>query len=605
MGKKKTDIFLRPDEELEFSKEEAAHIAMELYKCKNDVLYFATTYATIIGTKGKQIMTDPYPFQEEIFRNFLKYKRWEILASRQVGKSTFSAIVLTHYMLFNEDKFIALVSKDMSGAKEVLQKINTIYSLLPKWLQKPVISFGKETVELANGNRVMCFPVYSDKIRGFTIDFLYLDEFAFLHPNIADTFITGVFPTVSSREDANILITTTPKGYNHFYDFWKMGRDNPTKEDIENGLYKRMKIRWSDIPGRDEKWKMRRINGDLKGDEMLFEQEYNCEFISTFKSSLLKVIEGYNYIEKPQQRIEIYDKEKNKSVFETTEIFDEHDYLYLYDDIKYIDDYDDSYFICGIDPSEGLGEDFTVLNILRYSISEKKFYQYFRYTTNMTDPRDLHAKVDHILNVMMDNRIEKLYIENNQGGGGKELINRLLEIENTNVDYESIMYADKLSKRNNTYGLRTTEKSKATRVKDLGYMLNNYLIIHDKVTATQLRSIIKNGRKIEANLSDDDEVSSLWQLTPIIDDPFFKKLQKVKNRTEEIQKTPEQHIKDRSKRPLIPTHSNSKSAMLQRLQNSNKTNTYSQNTVQMTQAERIKALAGYYNTRKTRNPFAR
>jgi phage FluMu gp28-like protein len=46
---------------------------------------------------------------------------------------------------------------------------------------------------------------------------LLLDEFAFVHNNVADEFFASVYPTISSGKESKIAIISTPNGMNHFY----------------------------------------------------------------------------------------------------------------------------------------------------------------------------------------------------------------------------------------------------------------------------------------------------------------------------------------------------------------------------------------------------
>jgi hypothetical protein len=63
-----------------------------------------------------------------------------------------------------------------------------------------------------------------------------------------------------------MIIVSTPKGTNHFYDLWKRSVDGET-------TYTPIKINWYEVPGKDEKWK-RAMIADLGPTR--FAQEYGC-----------------------------------------------------------------------------------------------------------------------------------------------------------------------------------------------------------------------------------------------------------------------------------------------------------------------------------------
>jgi hypothetical protein len=68
-------------------------------------------------------------------------------------------------------------------------------------------------------------------------------------------------------------MTSTPNGLNHF---WKTCKG---AEEGTNG-YEFVKVVWSDVPGRNEKWKTETLES-LDHDEEKFNQEYNGQFLGS------------------------------------------------------------------------------------------------------------------------------------------------------------------------------------------------------------------------------------------------------------------------------------------------------------------------------------
>ena len=118
-----------------------------------------------------------------------------------------------------------------------------------------------------------------DNIRGFSINLLYLDEFAILRPGLADEFMASVFPAISSGETTRCIITSTPKGMNHFYDMWCKAIDEEVaeKEGARNRYIKSTVI-WNQVPSHTEEWGA--AEREKVGDQR-FRQEYECEFIGS------------------------------------------------------------------------------------------------------------------------------------------------------------------------------------------------------------------------------------------------------------------------------------------------------------------------------------
>lgn len=180
----------------------------EIERCTKDPIYFILHYV-YINTKdeGTQLMKT-YPFQDEAIRRFLKYRfninRW----SRQVGKSTIVRAFILWYAMFHEDQLIAMLANKLMLAKEQLQLLRESYLNLPFWLQPGVKLWNKMSIQFANGCRIIIAASSSDGIRGFSPNLLYLDEFAFLRPGMADEFMASVFPTISSGKKTRVIITS-------------------------------------------------------------------------------------------------------------------------------------------------------------------------------------------------------------------------------------------------------------------------------------------------------------------------------------------------------------------------------------------------------------
>ena len=180
----------------------------ELKKCAKNPIYFIRNYV-YINTKdhGMQLMKT-YPFQDEAIIRFLKYRfninRW----SRQVGKSTVVRAFILWYAMFHKDKLVAMLANKLMLAKEQLQLLRESYIALPYWLQPGVKLWNKMSIQFSNGCRIMVAATSSDGIRGFSPNLLYLDEFAFLRPTMADEFMASVMPSISSGKTTRIIITS-------------------------------------------------------------------------------------------------------------------------------------------------------------------------------------------------------------------------------------------------------------------------------------------------------------------------------------------------------------------------------------------------------------
>jgi hypothetical protein len=207
-----------------------------------------------------------HEFQEEMIRTFSENRFVICKMPRQVGKTTTTASYILWKVIFNEYTNVAILANKDKKAREILDRIQKMFENLPSWMQQGVTEWNKGNVELENGSKIVATSTSSSAARGDTYNLVYLDEFAHVERNIQDDFFTSVYPTISSGEKTQLIITSTPKGMELFYKIWI---------DSEEGRnsYKRVEVHWSDIPGRDQKWKEQEI---ANTSEDKFRQEYEC-----------------------------------------------------------------------------------------------------------------------------------------------------------------------------------------------------------------------------------------------------------------------------------------------------------------------------------------
>lgn len=66
----------------------------------------------------------------------------------------------------------------------------------------------------------MASATSSSAVRGGSFNLIYLDEFAFVQPNLQEEFFASVYPTISSGKTSKVMITSTPNGMELFYKIW-------------------------------------------------------------------------------------------------------------------------------------------------------------------------------------------------------------------------------------------------------------------------------------------------------------------------------------------------------------------------------------------------
>ena len=252
---------------IEFTQEQI----LEFMRCKDDPVYFAKNYVKIVTLDHGLMPFDLYPFQEKLVKRFHENRFNICKMPRQTGKSTTVVSYLLHYAVFNDNVNIGILANKAATARELLDRLQTAYENLPKWMQQGIISWNKGSLELENGSKILAASTSASAVRGMSFNILFLDEFAFVPNHIAESFFASVYPTITSGKNTKVIIVSTPHGMNHFYRMW---------HDAETGKngYVFTDVHWSEVPGRDEEWKKQTI---ANTSEQQFKVEFLCEFLGS------------------------------------------------------------------------------------------------------------------------------------------------------------------------------------------------------------------------------------------------------------------------------------------------------------------------------------
>ena len=244
---------------------------VEYQKCANNPLYFMENYIKIVSLDEGLVPFKMYDFQKTIVDTIHNNRFTICKLPRQSGKSTTTISYLLHYALFNPNSNIALLANKSSTARDILGRLQLAYENLPKWMQQGVINWNKGNIELENKSTIVAAATSSSAIRGGSYNIIFLDEFAFVPTNIAESFFSSVYPTISAGSKTKMIIVSTPYGMNQFYKLW-------TDAENKRNDYIPIEVHWSEVPGRDEAWKEQTIRNTSPEQ---FQQEFECEFLGS------------------------------------------------------------------------------------------------------------------------------------------------------------------------------------------------------------------------------------------------------------------------------------------------------------------------------------
>jgi hypothetical protein len=260
-------LLKKANTKIEFTEEQV----LEWIKCSEDPAYFAKNYIKIVTLDRGLSDFDMYPFQEKMIKTFHNSRFTICKLPRQSGKSTIVVSYLLHYAIFNDNTNIAILANKASTARDLLDRLQTGYENLPKWLQQGVISWNKGSMELENKSKITAASTSASSIRGGTYNIIFLDEFAFVPNTVADNFFSSVYPVITSGKSSKVIVVSTPYGMNHFYRLW---------DDAQTGKneYVPIEVHWTDVPGRDEEFKRSTI---ANTSESQWRQEFECLFLGS------------------------------------------------------------------------------------------------------------------------------------------------------------------------------------------------------------------------------------------------------------------------------------------------------------------------------------
>jgi len=459
----------------------------EYQRCWEDPQHFIENYIKIVHVDRGLVPFDMYGYQKKMIQTFMDDRFVICKMPRQTGKSTTIISFLLHYILFNQDVNCAILANKLSTARELLSRLQLAYENLPKWMQQGVVIWNKGNIELENGSKILAAATSSSAVRGSSFNIIFLDEFAHVPNNIADQFFTSVYPTISSGETTKVFIVSTPLGLNMFYKMWidaEEGRSNYTPIDVH----------WSEVPGRDDKWKQETIKNTS---EVQFTQEFECEFIG----STLTLINPSKLRTMAFQRpvgskggMDIYEQPRK----------------------------DRTYCIVA-DSAQGKEQDYSALSV--FDITEIPYKQVAKYRDNTISPM-LYPNI--IYQIGMQYNTAWLMVEINDVG------QQVAETLHFDLEYENILMCSMHGRagqkvgggfgKNNQLGIRTSKQLKRIGCAALKEMIEtDKLIVPDFETIAELTTFSSKHNSYEAEEgSHDDLAMTLVIFSWLVQQQYFK-----------------------------------------------------------------------------------
>jgi hypothetical protein len=220
----------------------------EIVRCAANPIYFIETYLTIFdqtkGNGGMIVQFKLFDFQKELIETYLAERFVVANKYRQAGISTTTCAYIAWYVMFNNNRQVAIVADKLETARdEIMSDVVDFIDNCPDWLRpktgRTSEKFLKDTQKLKlydNGSRLGAFS--SKGLRGMTPTLLFWDETAWTEKG--DKFWTSAQPTLQTGGRA--IMVSTPSGLDAVFYKTFMGA-----RSAENG-FKAVELWWYNDP---------------------------------------------------------------------------------------------------------------------------------------------------------------------------------------------------------------------------------------------------------------------------------------------------------------------------------------------------------------------
>jgi Terminase large subunit, T4likevirus-type, N-terminal len=200
------------------------------------------------------------PWQSTLLRDVSPAHDWIALCSRQSGKSACAAVAGLHRCLYRPGSLTLICSAGQRQAQEVLGRATAMY----RRIGKPVVAISENvsSLTLENESRLISLPSNASTVRGYTPDFIIIDEAA----QCPDSLYQALRP-MQIVAGANMWLLSTPFGKRgFFYEQWTEAGDR----------WRRVKITALECPRIDREW----LEAERRT-SLWFAAEYMAEFTET------------------------------------------------------------------------------------------------------------------------------------------------------------------------------------------------------------------------------------------------------------------------------------------------------------------------------------
>lgn len=432
-----------------------------------------STIISVFNTKEKEHMYD-LSVNSEHHRYFTN----GILSHN----TTCAAIYLTWRAMFYEDQTILIAAHKFAGSQEIMQRVRYLYETCPDFIRAGVKNYNKGSIEFDNNSRIISTTTTGTTGRGMSISLLYLDEFAYVSPTIAEEFWSSIAPTLATGGQSIITSTpTTDEGM--FAQIWISAEDRYDEHGHDNVLgtngFYALRVYWDEHPDRDEEWSKKQI---AKLGMVKWRREYLCEFVS-FDETLID----------PLKLAKLSGK---KPLFTMGQVR-------WYKKVQV-----NGTYVIGLDPAMGTGGDYSAIQVFEVP-SYEQVAEWRHNTTNIPKQVSLLKEIAEYIESENKNS-HNIYwsVENNTIGEAALIV--INEIGEENIP--GLLVSEPIKKgtvRKYRKGFNTTHSSKLATCSRLKTMIeSNRIEIHSFPLISELKTFISHAAGYRAKIGFHDDLIS-------------------------------------------------------------------------------------------------
>ena len=470
----------------------------EILKCRDDPMHFINNYCYTQHPEKGRVPLELWDYQKELLHIYHNYKDSVNLLSRQMGKTTCAAAYLLWFAMFKSDKTILIAAQTLEGAQEIMFRVRYIYEECPMFIKAAASEYNKLSITFENKSRIKCTTTTLRSGRGMSISIAYLDEFAFVAPNIAKPFWSSLRPTLAAG--GKCIITSTPnQDDDQFAQIWNQANnlvdpDGMLREEgsVGSNGFKAIKVIWDRHPDRDEEWAERERSAIGEED---FRREHMCEFVIADETLIDPLF--------------LVNMDKGRDPIET-----DANGVRWYEEIQ-----DDTLYIVALDPSVGTGGDPAAIQVFSLPYGQhrggppmRQVAEWRHRKTPMeTQVRIMRDIIQRIDDKGLDCEIN-YSVENN--GIGMACLASIKQMGEDNIPGTLISEPRRRgSGRRRVKGFGTTKASKIEAcAKMKKFVEKNIVKINSRLLVRELKNFVAGGGSYKAKQGETDDLVMAFML---------------------------------------------------------------------------------------------